>query len=255
MGPKKTRRFLYDAHGLALGGRITRPFNEVVEATAAVALPISGGQGTTRKEQFAYRDLVTFKSASTTVAGTETEGHWTTTVTVEIDGLNVMGVVTADRIVARLVSERAKTEPSDGEAPILPAGSSFENLRVGGALVKTRLTSRCAENATFSTILKSPRLESPKHLPEVVGMPLFECEMESGGSGASMLEAPRAEGPPGLETAAMTIDVPEFGRVFVGEFYLTPKSRRLNMLRLELASRVEGEIVVAGIGGNGSPYP
>src|SRR5687767_10753327 len=164
MGHKDGRRFLYDAHGLAVGGRIIRPFNEVVEATNSISLPISGGHGSARCGQFAFRNLLSFKSAVTTVAGSESPDHWNTSVTVEIEGLNVMGMVTADRIVARLSSERSKAADTGADAPILPVGSYFEDLRIGGAKIQAKIRPVCSDRATFSAILEAPELEFPKPL-------------------------------------------------------------------------------------------
>src|SRR5260370_31946952 len=59
-----------------------------------------------------------------------------TQVASTVEGLNILDVVTADRVVARLTSSHDLT---DGEAHIHLVGSKFENLRIAGCEVDVKL--------------------------------------------------------------------------------------------------------------------
>ena len=55
------RRFFYHALGVGLGGRITRPFCDVVEAQAATALPVVGGYASSRVDGYRFHDIVSIR--------------------------------------------------------------------------------------------------------------------------------------------------------------------------------------------------
>ncbi len=129
---QELKRFHYHhADGVALGGRIERPFEELVPVQASLSLPAVGGYAAIRSERFAYREFISYESAHTQVAGSSVtkEGPWTTLVTTSIEGLNVLNVVTADRVVARISTEH----PAEGYHPKVSfVGTQFENLRIAG---------------------------------------------------------------------------------------------------------------------------
>src|SRR5262249_8601519 len=101
------RRFLYKAHAVALAASFTKPQTEFLEAQAACSLPVTGGLSSSRVENFRFRDIVSFRAAQSHASGTYNPqtGAYNTLVTSEIEGFSIMGVVTADRIVARLASK------------------------------------------------------------------------------------------------------------------------------------------------------
>src|ERR1700686_2613576 len=93
------RTYHYNAHGSALSGHIQRPFDEIIEVQSGMSLPSSGGYGAVRVEKFRFKEVVSFDAASTQVSGSkkkEDNSH-TTLVSTVVEGLNILGVVTADR--------------------------------------------------------------------------------------------------------------------------------------------------------------
>lgn len=136
------RRFHYHASAHALSGELTRPVQHVIEVQAGISLPSTGGVGSSRIECFRFDEVVSFKRCSSHVSGsTKNEGGTithTTHATATIEGLNILDVVTADRIVARLSSsyEPARKDP---ESRILLVGTKFENLRIAGCAVDVEL--------------------------------------------------------------------------------------------------------------------
>jgi hypothetical protein len=51
------------------------------------------------------------------------------------------------------------------------------------------------------------------------------------------------------------VRVPDFGKIYFGELYITGESRRLTMVRFQLGSPHGGEVVAAEGESNGLPWP
>lgn len=132
------KTYHYNAHGHALSGRIERPLDHLVEVQAAVSLPLIGGLGSARVNGFRFQEFVTFESAYSHVSGTRDgeDGAYTTQVTSTVERLNILDMVTADRVVARISSQH----PAPHHEPaIIFLGSKFENLRIAGCPVEVEL--------------------------------------------------------------------------------------------------------------------
>ena len=106
-------RFRYHAFTTGVSGRITHPFDEIIPVQASLALPETGGFGTVRVDRFDFRGILSFESAQALVAGSFTPRtqSFDSVATVTVTGLNILGMVTADRIVARIAS----SHPPDPE--------------------------------------------------------------------------------------------------------------------------------------------
>jgi hypothetical protein len=102
----------YYFKGLAVGasGQITKPFSEIIEVQAASELPPIGGYGSNRS---AISDTVTLLALTSPIlrlSGRKSMAHdegetYSTLLQAPVEGLNVMDMVTADRVVARLVTD------------------------------------------------------------------------------------------------------------------------------------------------------
>jgi hypothetical protein len=102
--------FHYHACAHAFAAQFTRPFHEQIDVIAGSALPPTGGHGHAIHENFRFRQFISFKRAYTHVSGgfqVEDKSN-NTLVTSVIEGLNMMDVLTADRIVCRLYSKHPK---------------------------------------------------------------------------------------------------------------------------------------------------
>ena len=139
------KRFHYHASAHVLSGEVRRPFQHVIGAQAPSVLPSTGGVGKSRVDNFRLDDLVSFKAGYTHVLGSkqreigvggEERIVHTTQVTATVEGLNILDVVTADRIVARLTSHH-DPDPEEGHIGLI--GSKFENLRIAGCEVHVKL--------------------------------------------------------------------------------------------------------------------
>src|ERR1044071_3502343 len=123
-------RMLYNASAACASGRLTLPVQETMPTQAPVSLQRIGGVGSASVEEYTYRNIVYMEYAESSVVGSYSEkdkAHGTASMAI-IEGLNVMDVVTCDRIVARITTKH----PQSAEPSIIPMGSVIEGLRVAG---------------------------------------------------------------------------------------------------------------------------
>jgi hypothetical protein len=246
--------FGFLASAAALGGFFTRPFKEPVPVQAASMLPSVGGYGSARVENYRFHELISFKAAYTVVIGNEYEKDGrrerSTLALAVVEGLNVLDMVTADRVVGRLVSEtplpmdksdKAAQAAADAqELTWLPAGSYFVNLRIGGhpvgPLPHEPLAGKnllMAGRNAFSDKAAAGTCAGVEKLPGVrPGQPL-RCSMFA---------------------QDHQYHIAGFGDVFLGEYVVGRDYRKLTMIRLDMGSPEDGEVSVASLQGNGSPY-
>jgi hypothetical protein len=91
---------------------------------------VTGGHGCARVDNFRFREFISFKAGYTHVSGSPDKDESNNTlVTATLEGLNMMDVLTADRVVSRLFSKHPK---GVAEGRITMHGSKFENLRICG---------------------------------------------------------------------------------------------------------------------------
>jgi hypothetical protein len=129
----------YHAEATILSGHLRLPLEHYIKPQVHTHLPKEGGYFSHRAENFMLESVISFRSAYTHVAGNfnpKPGGGWTTLVTTVIEGLNVMEVVTADRIVGQTITEH----PVEGYVPTISfLGTRFENLRIAGLPVEVDL--------------------------------------------------------------------------------------------------------------------
>jgi hypothetical protein len=122
----------YHAEATVLAGHLRLPLEHHIKPQVHSHLPKEGGYFSHRAEHFMLESVISFRSAYTHVAGNfnpKPGGGWTTLVTTVIEGLNVMEVVTADRIVGQIITEH----PVKGYVPTISfLGTRFENLCIAG---------------------------------------------------------------------------------------------------------------------------
>lgn len=126
------RSHAYHASATAISGHLRLPLEREIKPQALAELHEEGGYLSQRVENFSVEGVISIRSASTQVSGnksTKSGQGWTTLTTTTIEGLNVLDVVTADRIVGQIVTEH----PLEGYVPSISfLGTRFENLRIAG---------------------------------------------------------------------------------------------------------------------------
>jgi len=270
----------YHADATALGGRIKAPFEQLIPVQAPLSLPPVGGYAATRVERFRLEAILSFEAAYTQLAGSVSHktGGWTTLVTAAVEGLNVLDVITADRLVAQIATEH----PLVGYRPTVTfVGTRFENLRIGGHLVEPVLDldlcnpqegdEGARQGSTFDDksflAAASEQYRRMSDLPKWVKgkkIPAWVSERYSWDNS----EAKRSE--KGMVLCSLVnqvngefpgtpfghvLEIPEIGKVFLGELIVDHNSYRIIMMRLELGCTTQGSVSVgtATIEGRTSP--
>ncbi|HEY6292507.1 MAG TPA: choice-of-anchor P family protein [Terriglobia bacterium] len=204
------RRFLYHALASGVSGKITSPFQDLIEVQGASALPSTGGYSASRVESFRYKQILSLGAVTTLTVGSFSEQKRTydTLVTATIEQLNILNVVTADRIVTRLAS----AQPEEGGPPrVSILGSLIENLNIAGYPLDIRPDPRPFEKYERPRRVELRSLVDPPDLDESCGFRVDE-------DGA--------------------FEVPQFGRLYLAEFLSTACYQSLTMLRVELGCPV-----------------
>jgi hypothetical protein len=129
----------YNAEAAAISGNLSLPVSQPIVPLTHAKLPAEGGYFSQRTDEYRLESIITMKSSYTHVTGnldSKPGKGWTTLVTTVVEGLNVMEVVTADRIVAQIITEH----PLVGYVPTVSfLGTRFENLRIAGYPVEVLL--------------------------------------------------------------------------------------------------------------------
>ena len=135
-----TRR-IHTYHGEAdlLEMEMKEPFHEKVRPQAKVEL-YGGGEHShyhfKHSGPFRLEGIASYQSGYTQVAGARSlnrERRFSTLVTSAVEGLNILDVLTADRVVAQI----STAHPIDGAVPEVSfLGTRFENLRIAGHKVE-----------------------------------------------------------------------------------------------------------------------
>jgi hypothetical protein len=127
-----TRTHRYHAEATVLRGDLYHPLVQQIKPQTNVKLAEHGGYLSEHAEPYRLEGVIAFEKAYTQVAGNpnpKPEGGWTTLVTSVIEELNVLEVVTADRVIGQI----ATIHPAIGYMPKVHfLGTRFENLRIDG---------------------------------------------------------------------------------------------------------------------------
>jgi hypothetical protein len=147
-GSDPERYHIYHAEAHVLSGNLKHPVDQAIEHHALVAIDKSrrAGHRSESLKETSVAGLITFKSGHSRVSGSQIEkkdlwgrdhSGWVTLSTSVIEGLNILEVITADRLVAQVSTEHPMRE---GHVPkVTFLGTRFENLRIGGHPVQLEL--------------------------------------------------------------------------------------------------------------------
>jgi hypothetical protein len=266
--PRSKPRFFLHASANALGGLLETPQRKVIPSQASASLPEVGGHATTRTEAFNLDEIISCKAAYTRLTGSHNkeDGSWNTVVTSVVEGLNILDVVKAERIVAQVAVDRH----ADLKAPTDSlAGSHFDGLRLGGRDISLKLND--ALHGVGSC--------------EAIGWPTFQqvghdqavkiVEKAKAGKSAEwfadrfdwMTPKPKGDGcvlcslvdgiDPTVPGRAIghVLEIPHFGRIILGEMLVCPGSVQVSMIRAELGCTHTGSITAAMAHGGGGTVP
>jgi len=238
--------FHFHGHGHALSGEFRHPLWAVVPAQASASLSTIGGIAVAHVENFHFQDFVCFKSAHTHISGRRRRDEtFVTHASTVVKGLNILGMVTADRVVSRLTSIHS---PKEREGHIIAEDSRFEGLKINGEDVKVILRrDLLVKCKTFDDLRKG--IASDTKSGRMVAI-----DQDRKVAICSLVEKidTRLKG---VDVKRHLIEVKDFGKIFLAEVYAYPGTRTLTMLRLELGSPHVADITAAETITNGQPSP
>lgn len=257
MSPKLPSTFHYHACAHALSARFTRPFDQHIDVQAATSLPIIGGHGNARVENFQFREFVSFRKGYTHVSGAhqDEDDSNNTLVTSVVERVNILDILTADRIVARLYS---KHRAGEAEGNFSMVGSRFENLRIADCKVDVDLNLELFENIpTFKQAQeefnKKGDFREIAEDPFQTGKPV-KAPGPNGAFLCSFVKQMKTTSP-GVKRVGHSFSIPGFGKVFLGEVVIKHAERTLTMVRFEIGSAVSGSGTLVQADSDGSPWP
>lgn len=270
-------RFHFQGSAIGAAGRISSPFSEIIEVQAASALPQIGGHGTSRSAAFKHGEFLQFQLAHTEVTGTPCDcddnpvSH-NSRITSTVEGLNILGMITADRVVATLASMYTKT--SDGEPSVRLLGTRFENLRIAGIPVEVDLaadvfdqfdthralshaykTNDAVRGLVDQLTLKHRAKEAPPHIMRWLNPMEGGSELPSsrGITSISLVRglAPRGGG---LDCWGHVIHVPGFGTVRLAELEISKTTRTVNMIQVDIDCPHKAQLMLCSVSDGGEDY-
>jgi hypothetical protein len=257
--------YSFRADANALGGFLEQPDRKLIPTLAPVSLPCVGGFAMARSEAFTLDNIVSCSAAYSRVSGQENDnGSISILVTAEVENLNILDVVEADRIVAKL---SIVIPPDRGGLKVSTAGSRFDGLRLQGHPRKPQLNPRLQEcdeqgRAQFATaehIWEIGTQQAENVTKAFAGrdnaawaekrVKWVRKDAASISSALCSLVEGFATGKP--EHRCHVVEIPGFGRFFFGELLVTPDSAQLVSIRAELGCPVTGKVTINCAGGGG----
>jgi hypothetical protein len=255
----------YHAEAHALSGYLHHPVYQRINEKATVALrDYRDDHKQENENRFTVEGIVSFESGRSRVSGNRNLKNrgWITLSTSIVEGLNVLEVITVDRVVSQVSTEHAY---KNGHVPSVTfLGTQIVNLRLSGFLLEPKFDFRiCADKPKGKTpyvkhleflrgVKKQVKIITDGDLPEEVRDEysdrltvvdnLIKSVRESG-NGVDSGNGSRNDDPivvtcslvtsididhikdviPGVKTAGNVLFIPEFGMVALGEVEVSSK--------------------------------
>jgi hypothetical protein len=239
----------YHAQAYVFKADLQEPVRKVITPRAQVDLSDDGRYRFKHAHALRVKGILSYRSGYTQVAGHRStrKGHGFTTLTTSVvEGLNVLDVVTADRVVGQISTEHPLYE--EGCVPTVTfLGTRFDNLRISGHPVKIE---RCldiigirrdANKSYFDDQEVIDRISSQyKKLQDeiskvevdksshhkdaaewaknnyLVARPIVQQDEADGSREINCSLVESISGSPGI-TFGHVIDLPHFGKIYLGE--------------------------------------
>jgi hypothetical protein len=275
------RRFIFRGNAAAVGGRIVRPADTIIESAAASSLTVVGGRSRAQAGATRFGQFVSFGAAGTNAEGLfddvnrqidltfgrvdEAALTMTTRVAAEATTLSV-----GDRpklTVKRVRASMTGRSPAGSGQPPIAVGN--DTVIEGAAIDQFGLIITLAPTVfqTLDTLAKvSTAADDPQFVREsgshffltapaagAAPSPPTRLQTARGTTYATIVKSIRwAANPfPGATIDQHVVTIPEFGKIFFGELLITALSRRLTMIRIELGSPVGGYVAWVEVETNG----
>jgi hypothetical protein len=281
--PEPVKRYHdYSAEAVALSGNLTLPVIQEVKPPTFVKLNERGGYVSQHAENYRLGGVVSFRSAYTQVGGnpdTKPDHGWNTLTTAVIEGLNVLDIVTADRIVCQISTDHPLLNEYVPTVTFL--GTRFENLRIAGHQVKLDLDLNMLgpkpkkdggylSDRDFQkrASAQRERLKGQKNLPTDIAKYYNQGSSSAGKPGpitCSLVN--QVEGGYPGRSFGHAIDVPNFGKIYLATLTVeesdygtptgSPRKTTITLKMIEMVMGCVGGGLILGGGGktNGGTQP
>jgi hypothetical protein len=272
MNASKRRVFYYHADAAPIGGHFTKPDEKLVHSHGSSSLAQAGGHISARVSSFNLDKLVSFDHAYSEIHGTVTKtGSWTTHVTSVVEGLNVLDMVKADRVIAVLEVEHPS---SGGHAKASVVDSKFENLSIDGVKINPVLGKKVItpykkgafpdraivddDQFVARAIEQSRKLTKAADTPDWLKARLHWVQSRRARKQKGYVQCSLVDKLQGAKSGSFfghVVQVPNFGNIFLSELLAGHHTHRLTMVRIEMGCDNEGMVSIATADSNGSSAP
>ena len=197
--------------------------------------------------------------------------------TITVEGLDVLGVITADRVVARIITEHPTDPDAAGEGKrawqkVSFLGTQFTNLRISGVAVMVELDYDLFGRFGDGAFPSEPANLRPSFLKHAnahreqmtqKGCPRWMTdryaskhpEGQSMSMVSTLVNQIEVKGSlPGTQCGNV-FDLPGFGRVILGELAVDSNSFHVTMMRLELGCPTGANLALSEAYVHGSTHP
>jgi hypothetical protein len=251
--------FLYHTEAVGASGHISLPVCDTMPLQASIASAIGAGFGKVRVENFRHLDYLCIGSIESHVVSSysERDKAYGTLASVVIEDLNTLNVVTCDRMMARLTTKHDDHGNSQGSFVL--QGTYFHGLQIAGHQIDLDLAVGLFSELSTWDKLTEAYANDRSIRKELDDLSLFPAHGEklpvhNGVFSCTLARIP-AKLPRGITRKGHGIHVPHFGTIYAAEYYITPTSRRLRLLHVDLGCTVEGCNGYGDVGGNGQGLP
>jgi hypothetical protein len=254
-----TTKFLYHTEAVGASGYISLPVAAAMPLQASIASAIGAGFGKVCVENFKHLDYLSIGSLESHVVSSysERDKAYGTLASVVIEDLSSLHVLTCDRIMSRLTSKH--DEDGNSQGSFILHGTHFDGLRIAGHQIDLDLAVGLFSELSTWQKLNDAYENDPVIRKELDELSLYPSKdghlpVHNGIFACTLAHIPEKL-PRGLTRKGHGIYIPHFGTIYAGEFYISPISRRLRMLHVDLGCAVEGCNGFGDSGANGSGLP
>jgi hypothetical protein len=271
------RRHIFHGHASGVSAHIRRPQDQLLPVQGCSTLPVTGGHAEQNLGPQSLDKWVSFDAVSTSAHGDYVDaaaGVATTTgavafdaaptatkVNSEVRGLAILGRVHVAHAAVGLISHSAVGQ---AQPVIRLEGNVLEGVRIDDSRLAITLAEDFYQQCDTKDKLAQahaaglPSQHAHLLLPlDGSAGPATTFPEANGTVKCTIVKEIRWDGPP-HPTATIhghVVRVPDFGKIYFGEMFITGDSRRLTMVRFQLGSPQGGEVVAAEGETNGNDFP
>jgi hypothetical protein len=217
----------YDADAFAFSAVLQQPIQKVIDKQAYVDLPATGGYDYKPAEPQRIEGIVSHAGGYAQVGGhTNADGSAITLATAVVEGLNILDVLTCDRVVAQITTEHA---PNNLVPSVSFLGTRFDNLRIAGQEIEIEpyhdiLGAKPDNDESYLNDggVLSRIAQQYSKIRSMVGLPKWASDQFNWDPAATDRQQVKCSlvksvaGAPG-KSFGHVIDLPFFGRIFLAE--------------------------------------